>query len=139
MIKHFLMKPLLAVCVLLVSCAGQTGPTMVALGQDFTLATGQSAELTGEDLTVKFIEVVEDSRCPKNVTCIWAGQVSCVLEVRSGGSIERTVLTQPGLSQPSDGQEFRNYRIVFDVSPYPEAGKEIKQGDYRLMLNIEKK
>ena len=34
-----------------------------------------------EDLEVRFVEVVEDSRCPKNVNCIWAGEVTILVEV----------------------------------------------------------
>ena len=39
----------------------------VALGQEFQLAAGQQAVLSGGDLTLKFLSVSEDSRCPTGV------------------------------------------------------------------------
>lgn len=38
-----------------------------------------------ENAAVKFIKVLEDSRCPKDVTCIWAGQVKLLVEVTEKG------------------------------------------------------
>ena len=36
--------------------------------------TGQTADLGG-GLTVRPIAIIEDSRCPLNVTCLWAGRL----------------------------------------------------------------
>ncbi len=39
-----------------------------APGQEFQLKVGQTASISGEDLTLKFVRVSEDSRCPTGVT-----------------------------------------------------------------------
>lgn len=41
------------------------------------------------NLTVRPLAVTEDSRCPSNVVCVWAGRV--VLRVRVSGIGERTI------------------------------------------------
>ena len=40
--------------------------------QDFILHVGQRAKLDGV-FTIAFKSVLNDSRCPINVTCVWAG------------------------------------------------------------------
>ena len=120
-------------------CTGSPAVTKPALGQEFSLAIGQSATIAGEDLTIGFKDVVEDSRCPKNVTCIWAGRVSCIIDVSQAGKTEQTVLTEPGLTGGTVPEEYRNYTFAFRVEPYPEAGKQIAKSDYRLFLTVNKR
>ncbi len=44
---------------------------------------GESIQL--ENVYIKFVEVLEDSRCPKNVTCVWAGRARVLVEVTESG------------------------------------------------------
>lgn len=37
------------------------------------------------DIRVKVLEVLEDSRCPPDVTCVWAGRVRLRVQVNGGG------------------------------------------------------
>ncbi len=39
--------------------------TEAGLGQEITLSKGQAAVIASEDLKVKFMEVISDSRCPR--------------------------------------------------------------------------
>src|SRR3989344_8997403 len=57
-------------------------------GQAITLKLNDRAIFT--DGLVVILTQIDDSRCPKNVQCVWAGEVSVVLEL-SGGK-----LLQPG-------------------------------------------
>jgi hypothetical protein len=121
----------------LAGCSGQPNATGVGLGEPFTLSPGQSASIAGEGLAVRFVQVIGDSRCPRGATCIWAGEVSCQLEITYEDATNTKVLVQPGLSPPAQA-DFANYNIAFDVQPYPEVGKRIDKGDYRLQLTITK-
>jgi hypothetical protein len=114
-------------------------PDEFSLGQEFSLSVGQSAAVSGEDLTIKFIEVTSDSRCPQDVTCIWAGEVSCLIEVAKGSlDAYKLVLTQPGLTDQTATQDFDGYEIMFRVDPYPTAGKQITKDEYRLVMTVTK-
>jgi hypothetical protein len=119
-------------------CADSTDDIKATLNQEFALSIGQSALITGENLQIKFQEVVEDSRCPKGVTCVWQGRVSCKVEIITGGSSDYIVLTQPGLSDEPVEQAYKDYLITFRVKPYPEAGKTIEPVEYQLLLNLSK-
>ena len=84
-------------------CSSGLDAVAAALGEEFSLSIGQSASIEGEYLEIKFLEVTEDSRCARDVTCIQAGWVRCSVDlVRSNPSYgtvpDRMVLNQPGLT-----------------------------------------
>jgi len=108
----------------------------VGLGQEFSLAVGQGALITGEGLGIKFVEVLEDSRCPKGATCIWEGKVDVIIELTDGGSSYQMTLSQPGLSDQYSSETYKGYKFSFNVNPYPEADKQISPDEYRLSLII---
>lgn len=136
-LMYSLVLPAILAISLLASCVRQPVETSVALGQTFTLAPGQAASIQGEQLRIRFLEVVTDSRCPTGVTCIWAGEVSSLVDVTFDDATFRRVLTQPGSGQGK--ADFENYEITFEVQPYPEAGKQISKEDYRLSLEVDKR
>ena len=49
---------------MLVALAGCSEPAEAELDKEFTLAVGESAAIKGEDLSIRFVEVISDSRCP---------------------------------------------------------------------------
>jgi len=110
----------------------------VSLGQEFSLGIGESALIQGEELQIKFLRVVTDSRCPRGVTCIWEGEVSCMVEITYQESLHQLRLTEPGLTNWPQEEAFKQYRIAFHVEPYPEAGIDIAEDEYRLLLRVSK-
>jgi hypothetical protein len=61
-------------------------------GNGPTAPLNEVANLDG--LTVRPLEVLEDSRCPASVQCVWAGRVRIRAEV-SGGGIRELTLGEP--------------------------------------------
>jgi hypothetical protein len=126
---------------LIASGCSQPGQITANLGQDVSIAVGQTVSLNGNDesLKIKFTEVVSDSRCATGVECIWQGEVSCRLEITYRNVTNTKIITQPGLTSGPTSAEFNGYNLKFQVQPYPEAGKEIKNSEYRLQLTVDKK
>ncbi len=58
-------------------------------------AIGQTADLGG-GLRVRPLEVLEDSRCPQNARCVWAGRLRLRVAVEGAGEHELT-LAEAGL------------------------------------------
>jgi hypothetical protein len=128
---------LIALCLTLsIGCNNQPEEPVASLGQQFSLAAGQSAAIKGEDLAIKFIEITADSRCPQGATCIWQGEVSSLVEITYKGSPESLTLTQPGLTDAWSEVDYKEYHISFNVEPYPQVDKQIPPADYRLQLTI---
>jgi hypothetical protein len=127
----------LAIALAVSSCSG-LGRSQVRLNEEFSLSLGQRAFVEGENLEVKFVDVVEDSRCLRGVTCIWAGRVAVVVELTHAGSSDRLTLTEPGLTDEYSKESYERYELAFHVTPYPQAGEEISTSAYRLHLLISK-
>ena len=59
--------------------APPNGPAQ--LGEEFVLRLGESAEVEGSGLSIRFAHVLEDSRCPPEAFCVWAGNATLVLDI----------------------------------------------------------
>jgi len=77
---------------------------------------------------------VNDSRCPSDVVCIWAGKVDVKIKVES--PVPGTI-TLSTYDNPVDTIGNYSFKIT-DVSPYPISTKTIKLEDYVVLLKIEK-
>jgi hypothetical protein len=116
------------------------GATQVArLGREFKLRVGQRADLKEGNLRIKFASV-EESRCPRNVTCVWAGNAQVLIEVGTrngrGKSMKLNTMGSPQL--PSEGK-YKSYTVTLvEVNPYPQDGQEIAAGDYAVTLVVSK-
>jgi hypothetical protein len=78
------------------------------LGEAFTLAVGD-ARVFESGLLVQLL-IVNDSRCPKDVVCVWAGELSPVLKVslldQAGSSQELTLGSTTKRSAEAHGYAF---------------------------------
>ena len=106
------------------------------LNLPFKLAMGKTAIVSGTDLQLQFSDVTDDSRCPRDVVCVWTGQVVAVIGViRAGKDSEKITLTAPD-SYPIV-HELSGYKLeLLGVQPYPEAEASIKKQDYKVILRV---
>ena len=109
----------------------------VGLGEVFTIGVGDSAQIAGEDMTVTFNEVLGDSRCPQDVTCVWEGVASSSVTIVYRGENYSIVLSQPGLTEQAE-DTFIGYTITYSLNPYPREGGEISPDEYRLTMTLTK-
>jgi len=110
----------------------------VQLGQPFTITVNQIAQLAEKDLSLRFQEVLEDSRCPSNVECAEAGQARILIYVTQVGQSPATLElnTNPPLKQ--DVVTYADIQIrLLDLNPYPEdIDKQIREDAYMATLVI---
>ena len=45
-------------------------------------------------------------------------------------------MPQPGVGQSVNVHAYGSYMLTLNVKPYPELGKQIKAGDYRLEISV---
>lgn len=72
-------KVLLAGIMMVILAAACT--PSAELPGEVVLKPGETASDASGSITVTFVEVLEDSRCPADAVCVWAGQVKVLLEV----------------------------------------------------------
>ena len=102
------------------------------------------------DKEIRFKKIVSDSRCPKKVTCIWAGEVKVLVEFYEDGKLKGDkIITGTNISMGDNeiiaganislaeffnNSEFKIKKVV--VTPYPEAGRKIGLEEYSVELSV---
>lgn len=121
-----------------------------AFGQDDTSQTpkigvkvqkGETVVL--KDVSVKFVDVIEDSRCPEGVNCIWAGRAIVKVEVTSNGKSEEKTLifgeVKPGEEKNTNLYSTAKFAINgLTLNPYPTSESTGKDTGYSLLICEEK-
>jgi hypothetical protein len=79
--------------------AGAQEVVRAELDVPFELKVGQSAVIESEDIEVSFERVVQDSRCPSDVTCIWEGQATIGVFTQAEGIDKREHLLTIGADE----------------------------------------
>ena len=74
--------------------AASADPAKALIGKEFSLGIGQTASIEGEKLVIKFKAVLEDSRCPVNVVCVWAGNGKVEFEILDIDGQNKTVTSE---------------------------------------------
>ncbi len=109
----------------LFACEEKEGTTPIVnkFGEIITLKIGESIELNGESLTIAFDKIVDDSRCPNGVDCIWEGQAEVALLMNKTKEI--LVIMRAG--QEDLAKDTLNNIVVtlLDVKPYPDVKDEL--------------
>ena len=109
------------------------------VGREFKIRVGRTVTFRGETLRLRFVRVAEDSRCPTNVDCIWAGNAEVLIEVSARGARGRKILalnTNAGQGRAGEG-EYRRYTVkLVALSPYPSNTRKIRQGEYTATLQV---
>lgn len=95
-----------------------------------------------ENVSIEFVKLLTDSRCPQNVSCVRAGEAEILVAVyRSGKFSHEKVLTfqANGLVERSNMQLFASDVLVVEgltLYPYPKGLTKIKDEDYMLSVGI---
>jgi hypothetical protein len=66
---------------------------MAVLGQEVALMPGQTTTVQGERLSIAFLRVAEDSRCPRGVQCVRAGEAKVELMLTLQDRVENGILS----------------------------------------------
>ena len=93
-----------------------------------TAPLGETANLDG--ITVRPLEVVEDSRCPLLVRCVWAGRVRIRADVGGSGTQELTLGEPKAVSGGT--------LTLVDVRPGKRAPGTIPSRDYQFTFTFQR-
>jgi hypothetical protein len=129
------MKAVIALCsvVLMAACdQTPTGPT-VPIDSDFVLVPGESAVIAGADISIRFLGVEGDSRCPADAFCIQGGDARVRVEVTSARG-RRTYELHTGDMQPVRDEDVTIHLV--QLAPYPFSSRTIAPDEYRVTLRV---
>jgi hypothetical protein len=125
--------------LLAVGFAMAIGPSEAIAQKDMEISVkaGKTKCERSSRVSIRLVEVVEDSRCPVGVNCIWAGRA--VVKVTATKSGEAPATFELADNDEKSNVEFAGYRIHFkSLLPKPTADGEPKQEDYVAVFRLEK-
>jgi hypothetical protein len=130
---------IIALLLTLIACKKDEAATPLA-----TLATkvdlGFDTELVYQEGVKIKITKVEDSRCPQNVVCVWAGMARIFFTISEKDiSKDLSIDFESKPIKTTVDLGGQKYEIeILDVLPYPKNNVEIKQKDYKVSLIVKK-
>lgn len=105
------------------------------LNSDLQVGIGQAVQINGENFTIRFHRVVEDSRCPEGAVCVWAGNAAVGLQLGGSGAVEDSLILNTLLEPKSE--RFHGYRVELkDLLPHPKVNVEADPDDYVAVLRV---
>lgn len=120
------MKIALAFAAPLALAACATTAEAPPASQDGIARAGLNERVYVDGPYVTPLEVLEDSRCPMNARCIWAGRTRISIKVDLGSRSETREIATDAPIQVADGQ-----LSLVEVQPDRMAGEEADPGKYR--------
>jgi hypothetical protein len=105
------------------------GQATLGVGQQKTVAAGNKFK-------IKFISVMEDSRCPADVKCVWAGNAKIKIQVSMAGGETKVFEINTTNGGPLGGQ-IDSYAVTLtSLTPARKSNKNIRSRDYRATIVI---
>lgn len=101
----------------------------------FSIGIGETVNIESAIQHLRVSSVVEDSRCPTGVTCIWPGRVAISIDLdETATPVELSLFDDP----PNNTASIGNYLLTLtDVTPYPAANETINPADYAFSFLVE--
>jgi len=126
----------------LAGCGSSTGPdvdlegALVTVPVEVTLRFGDDLVVDGTVLRMSFAAVLEDSRCPSDVTCVWEGNAK--VEIGIGAGTGPTHALQLNTSLDPRAVEWNDVLVtLLEVTPHPVSDVPITDADYVVKLRLE--
>jgi hypothetical protein len=111
---------------------------VIRLGQEFELKINQEAMIEGEDMAVVFESVLEDSRCPVDVTCVWSGNAK--IRLRSSKQKQEPAAVEVNTDLKPKSSPYLGYEIkLVALKPSRKSEKAIQPNEYIATLIVTKK
>lgn len=131
------MKQVTFLLVLLISMVGFSQEDPIQVPQiAVKIAMGETVAF--KKASVTFIKVLEDSRCPENTTCIWAGQVKALVSVTEPGKEPKEVELLFGKEIHNTLLSSEGYTLkCLSVTPSPTS-EDNGERDYAILVSEEK-
>lgn len=114
------------------SCEFEACPPLDATSAVIRTTLGQ--KMTGLGVGLTPLEIVEDSRCPADVQCIWAGTVKVKVKIESGLGSSEMVL-EIGKTVTTEAESI----TLTSVTPPKNSGDTIPASSYRFTFDVSKR
>jgi hypothetical protein len=105
--------------------------------ETIALRNGTQRTVARGELTIKFVTVVEDSRCPVDVNCVWAGNAK--IQVKVTDHRGRTKIMELNTNAEPKVDQLGRYAIsLMNLTPKPTQNRKHTPSRYNARLSIQR-
>ncbi len=99
------------------------------------ILVGKQKQASRSGLTVKFVSLIEDSRCPEGTNCIQAGNAKIKVTVSKRGGESKTFELNTNFGPK--GETFEGYAInLVSLTPTPKDNIRINRNSYTATFTV---
>jgi len=102
-----------------------------------SIAKGREKAIQRSGTKIKFLDVVEDSRCPVDVNCVWAGNAKVKVEVRSGRGRPRIFELNSALAPTVISYAGYDFKLV-NLTPALRSNVRINPDKYVATIEVKR-
>ncbi len=103
-------------------------------GRSVSVQVHTEKKVPNAGIRVKFLEMVEDSRCPRDTNCIWAGNAKIKIQVSKGG---KSQIMELNTNTPTKDNKFAGYEFaVGKLTPEPASNVRINPNSYLATIKL---
>ncbi len=100
------------------------------------LPLGESVFLEN-GFSLKFEKVIQDSRCPTNVDCVWQGEAKVLLHLKKDAALQEEKEIKLGGNNKTIRFSYGNKEIkIYNLAPYPASTAEKENLEYYLQIDF---
>jgi hypothetical protein len=130
-----MLKLIIAAAIGIFCCACDTGEEF-DLEKQFDIKYDETITNDSDKLKIKFDDVVNDSRCPKEAKCVWAGNAEVKFTLTSESDSGPIILNTN--IKPKDHKVFGYSIALKRLAPSKSVATSLKKKDYVATLVISK-
>lgn len=105
--------------------------------QEIKVQVNKQKSINKNDLTVKFVSVLEDSRCAEGTNCVWAGNAKIKLKLKKKNGAWKTFELNTNIEEKE--LKFGGYTIkISELTPTPAVNVRINPNGYVATFSVSK-
>ena len=126
----------LIVSLMLMLAVGSVPALVAKRAETLRVQINKEKRFTKSKLSVRFVELLDDSRCPTDVNCVWAGNAKIKIRVSAHGRSHELTLDTNGPNQAATAEGY-SLKLVA-LTPAPKSNIRINRNGYVATLEAVK-
>lgn len=103
--------------------------------RQISVRVGKQKKESRSKLTIKFVSLVEDSRCPQGTNCVWAGNAKIKVAIIESGREVKTV--ELNTNTGAKGDTYGAYAFYLtSLTPTPKTNAKINANSYTATFSV---
>lgn len=104
--------------------------------QTVRVRVNQQKSVPRTNLNIRFVSLIEDSRCAEGTRCVWAGNARIQVRV-NGGRGSKAETFEINTNNGARGAAFDGYAInLVSLEPHPRANARLNRNAYTATFSI---